>query len=206
VKIDGVWQYSLALCMEDFGEFPDIAVEYTQFRQTLNISLKNFQENGSVGRKPGSGRPKKKTPEVIEQARQAMEEAPGTSIEHLSQQLGVSVGTCHSIVKNDLHLFPYRLTSVQADLPQRLEYCQWFLNTLDVHLDKTFYTDEAYFHLSGYVNSQNTRMWSSENPHFFIETPQYPQKVGVWAAISQRRIIGPIFFEGNNCNNVLIIK
>jgi hypothetical protein len=84
VKIDGVWQYSLALCMEEFGEeFPDIAVEYTQFRQTLNISLKNFQENGSVGRKPGSGRPKKRTPEVIEEARQAMEEAPGTSIEHL---------------------------------------------------------------------------------------------------------------------------
>jgi hypothetical protein len=112
------------------------------------------------------------------EARQAMEEAPGTSIEHLSQQLGV--GTCHSIVKNDLQLFPYRLTSVQelhaADLPQRLEYCQWFLNTLDVHLDKTFYSDEAYFHLSGYVNSQNTRMWSSENPHFFIETPQSPRK------------------------------
>jgi hypothetical protein len=114
--------------------------------------LKNFQENGSAGRKPESGRPKKRTPEVIEEARQAMEEAPGTSIEHLSQQLGVSVGTCHSIVKKDLHLFPYRLTSVQelhpVDLPQRLEYCQWFLNTLDVHLDKTFYTDEAYFHLS----------------------------------------------------------
>jgi hypothetical protein len=46
-----------------------------------------------VGRKPGSGSPKKRTPEVIEEARQAMEEAPGTSIEHLSQQLGVSVGT-----------------------------------------------------------------------------------------------------------------
>jgi hypothetical protein len=41
---------------------------------------------------------------------------------------------------------------------------------------------------------------------FFIETPQYPQKVGVWAAISQHRIIGPIFLEGNNCNNVLVIK
>jgi hypothetical protein len=84
---------------------------------------------------------------VIEEAKQAMEEAPGTSIEHLSQQLGVSIGTCHSIVKKDLHLFPYRLTSVQelhpVDLPQRLEYYQWFLNTLDVHLDKTFYTDEA---------------------------------------------------------------
>jgi hypothetical protein len=48
MKIDGVWQYSLALCMGEFvEEFPDIAVEYTQFRQTLNISLKNFQENGT---------------------------------------------------------------------------------------------------------------------------------------------------------------
>ncbi|CAH1377207.1 unnamed protein product, partial [Tenebrio molitor] len=59
--------------------------------------------------------------EVIEEVRQTMEEAPGTSIEHLSQQLGVSVGTCHSVVKKDLHLFPYRLTSVQElhppDLP-----------------------------------------------------------------------------------------
>ncbi|KAJ3666169.1 hypothetical protein Zmor_001623 [Zophobas morio] len=40
-------------------------------------------------------------------------------------------------------------------------------------------------------------MWTSENPHFSIESPQYPQKVCVWAAISQRRIIGPIFFYGN---------
>ena len=53
-------------------------------------------------------------------------------------------------------------------------------------------TDEAYFHLSGYVNSQNTRMWISENPQFFIESSFYPQKVGVCGANRQRRIIGPI--------------
>jgi hypothetical protein len=47
-------------------------LEYTQFRQTLNICLKNFQETGSVGRKPESGRRKKRTAEVIEEARQAM--------------------------------------------------------------------------------------------------------------------------------------
>jgi hypothetical protein len=73
-------------------------------------------------RKPGSDRPKKRTPEVIEEDKQAMGEVPGTSIEHLSQQLGVSVGTCHTIVRKDLHLFPYRLTSVQelqpADFPK----------------------------------------------------------------------------------------
>jgi hypothetical protein len=43
-------------------------------------------------------------------------------------------------------------------------------------LEKTFFTDEAYFHLSGYVYSQNIRMWSSQNSHFFTEAPHYPQK------------------------------
>jgi hypothetical protein len=36
------------------------------------------------------------------------------------------------------------------------------------------------FILSGYVNSQNYRIWSSENPHAFVETRLHPVKVGVW--------------------------
>jgi hypothetical protein len=63
-------------------------------------------------------------------------------------------------------------------------------------LEKTFFSDESWFHLSGYVNSQNMRMWSGENPHYYIEVPLHSQKIGVWAAISRRRLIGPIFFEG----------
>jgi hypothetical protein len=37
---------------------------------------------------------------------------------------------------------------------------------------------------------------SGENPHYYIEVPLHSQKIGVWAAISRRRLIGPIFFEG----------
>jgi hypothetical protein len=43
---------------------------------------------------------------------------------------------------------------------------------------------------------QNIRMLSSQNSHFFTETPHYPQKIVAWAAISQRKIIGPYFFQG----------
>jgi hypothetical protein len=40
VKIDGVWQYSLALCMEEFGEeFPDIAVKYIY---AVSTNIKHF--------------------------------------------------------------------------------------------------------------------------------------------------------------------
>jgi len=60
-----------------------------------------------------------------------------------------------------------------------------------------FFTDEAWFHLSGYVNSQNYRTWRTENPHNYTETPLHPQKIGVWCAISRRRIIGPLFLESS---------
>ena len=37
------------------------------------------------------------------------------------------------------------------------------------------------------------RIWSHENTH---GDPLWPQKIGVWAAITQRRITGSIFFQG----------
>ena len=58
-----------------------------------------------------------------------------------------------------------------------------------------FFTDKAWFHLSGYVNSQNYRTWRTGNPHNYTETALHPQKIGVWCAISRRRIIAPLFFE-----------
>jgi hypothetical protein len=58
-----------------------------------------------------------------------------------------------------------------------------------------FITDEAYFHLSGYVNPQNTRTWYDENPHAVHQTPLHDIKIGVRCAVSVRRIIGPIFYH-----------
>jgi hypothetical protein len=41
------------------------------------------------------------------------------------------------------------------------------MKTVDI-LDATFFTDEVWFHILGYVN---TRLWSSENPHAVHEKP-----------------------------------
>jgi hypothetical protein len=65
-------------------------------------------------------------------------------------------------------------------------------------------SDEAWFHLSCYVNSLKTRLWGSENPHALFEEPLHSQKVGVFCALSQRRIIGPMFFDTTVTSQVYI--
>jgi hypothetical protein len=79
-----------------------------------------------------------------------------------------------------------------------LQYCIWFTHFIwrgiDI-LDKVFYSGEAWFHLSGCINSQNSRIWSAENLHSFHERPLHSLTIGVWCAVSRRRIIGPVFFS-----------
>ncbi|RZC34585.1 HTH 24 domain containing protein, partial [Asbolus verrucosus] len=64
-----------------------------------------------------------------------MENEPRTSIRRLAQQMDLSVGTCHAILRKDMHIYPYKITSVQellpVDPPRRLEFCNWFLNGLN---------------------------------------------------------------------------
>jgi hypothetical protein len=56
-------------------------------------------------------------------------------------------------------------------------------------------SDEAWFHVSGNVNAQNSHIWDTEKPHVLHQSPLLDIKVGVWYAVSARRVIGPIFFE-----------
>lgn len=60
---------------------------------------------------------------------------------------------------------------------------------LDI-LEIKFFTDEAWFHLGGYINSLNTRMWFTTNPHVWHEA-----KTIVWVGISRMWTVGPLFFK-----------
>lgn len=56
-----------------------------------------------------------------------------------------------------------------------------------------FFTEEALFYRTGYLNLQNTKIWSSENLRAIVEESLDPEKIDVWAAMTQRWIIGLIF-------------
>jgi hypothetical protein len=82
--------------------------------------------------------------------------------------------------------------------PQRIWFCNWMLKNVHgglVNSQLLFITNEAYFHLSGYVNARNTRIWNDKYPHSVHQIPLHDTKIGVWCAVSARQIIGPIFYH-----------
>jgi len=65
-------------------------------------------------------------------------------------------------------------------------------------------SDEAHFHLSGFVNKQNFRYWSATNPIELHERPLYSSKVTVCCVISSFGIISPYFFEDERVRAVTV--
>lgn len=207
--VNGQRFYSIQTCVEEFQvQYPNVVIDYQQFKKTLDRMVDLFRETGSILRKPGSGAPKKRTAEVVAVAQEVMDNAPKTSVRRLSQQINLAVGTTHKLLHKDLHLYPYRVTVVQelkpADYPLRLNFCNWTRAKIEndpEFLQRIIFSDESWFYISGYVNSQNMRTWSAENPHEIIQEPLHAEKIGVWAGFSHGRVIGPIFFNGITKNN-----
>lgn len=97
----------------------------------------------------------------------------------------VSRGSAHTATKL-LKLKPYIVMVVHAlqpvDHETRVRFCNWVLQNIaseTIDANHIFFTDEAWFNLHGHVNSQNNRIWSSENPHLIHQISLHGEKVGV---------------------------
>ncbi|GFY31246.1 putative DD41D transposase [Trichonephila clavipes] len=84
---------------------------------------------------------------------------------------------------------------------------EWAQNEIAVVPDfhkRILFSDEAHFWLNGYVNKQNCRIWSEDNPQVYVETPLHPEKLTVWCALWAGGIIGPYFFKNDEGHNVTV--
>jgi hypothetical protein len=120
------------------------------------------------------------------------------SLKRLAQETGVSTSSARRATQW-LKLRPYTTAVIHALQPRdpdsRVHFSSWFLQSTvagEVNLHFTFFSDEAWCHLQGYINMQNNRYWSSQNPHLTQEVLLHPVKVGVWYTVS-KRIVGPVF-------------
>ena len=181
--------------------------------------ISKFRESGSTADKERSGRPRTvRNACVTQRVSNSIQQDPRTSTRKRSSQLGISRRSVQRILTKDLKLYPYKIQLTHelhsADHQKRKEFSRAFLELAN---DETFIShlimsDEAHFHISGYVNKQNCRFWCDENPRIIHEQSLHPQKVTVWCGITSARIIGPYFFEddgvtttvtGNNYRQML---
>ena len=94
------------------------------------------------------------------------------------------------------------------DLARRLAFCQWLVQLNDVQLLQIVTSDEASFHLSTHVNSQNVRRYAplkSDDPvnggrpdHFAVEVPTFSPKLMVFCGIKRDGTFGLKFFRNEN--------
>ena len=116
----------------------------------------------SENRPSHSGRPKKRTAEMIKSVRESLQQSPKRSVRKRSQSLGMSRETCRRVLVNDIRAYLYRIQTLQtlivSDKKQRkamavkIEETQSFLNLL-------WTSDEAHFHLDGKANSKTNVFW-----------------------------------------------
>ncbi|CAK9813004.1 hypothetical protein ANTPLA_LOCUS7629 [Anthophora plagiata] len=153
---------------------------------TVKRLINKFRETGSISDLRHSGCPlTSRSTQNIEAVRESIAESPGTSIRHRAQELDISKSSLQRILTKDLHLHAYKVQLTQklkpTDHAQRREFVEWIMEQ-QVYADfssKIIFSDEAHFHLDGFVNRQNCRIWGSENPREIVEKQMHPQRVTV---------------------------
>ena len=106
-----------------------------------------------------------------------------------------------------MNLYPYKSQILQSlteeDFEKRLVYCNWFLEFIRLGmfvLDRVFFTDEAYFEISGYQNKQNNRSWSKKI-RTISQLRRCIRKKLEFGARFQRRKSWSHFFLSSNVNS-----
>ena len=142
-----------------------------------------------------------RTPETIAAVNESVEEDPNLSILRRAQVLGLCPSTTWKILRRDIGLHPYKIQLVQELKPRdhhmRRCFADWAQEQLETDpffYRKIVFSDEAHFWLNGFVNKQNCRIWSEDNPQQFLQTPLNPEKCTVWCGLHAGGIIGPYFF------------
>lgn len=156
-------------------------------------------------------KPKAKlTEEDIQRVKEFFSNNPKCSIRRGAQSLNINRETLRRCLKKVLRLFPYKISTVQVlsetAMQQRRQFSGQLLGLLEgdtVPANKIIFSDEAHFHLDGYVNRQNYRFWGSENPRLVVEKSLHPQRVTVWAAMTVRGIYLTHFTETVNAGRYI---
>lgn len=123
---------------------------------------------------------------------------PSSQRERVARELDISQPSAHRIPRKDLDLTSYKIQTFQAlgykDVSRQFDFADFDDKLLEPH--RILFTDAAHFHLDGYVNKKNYRIWGTEEPSLRTK-PLHPKRITTWAGMFSKEIVGPIFVDNN---------
>lgn len=189
-----------ALKAEGFKEIPS--------NPSIQSVYDRFCQTGSIADLPRAPKKKKIQQTQKAQIEAILEEKPKSTLSEISSQVQLSRTTIYRFMHLELNAKSYKIQIHQRlfeeDYDRRVETAETLLPFInDPAMENLiFFSDEATFHISGYVHKQNCRIWATEKPTEVYEYEDNTDKVNVWCAMSSDCIIGPYFFDQNvNANN-----
>lgn len=124
----------------------------------IKLWVNNFEHSGTTIKKRGRRKRNVRTQKNIERVGEAIGRSR-LSVRHHSVTLRLSNRTVKRMLHDDLHHHPYKIQVVQAlnenDYVSRRRFCEQFLALINENEDivhNLWMSDEAYFHLPGYVS------------------------------------------------------
>lgn len=176
-------------------------------RNAVNSWVAKFRSSGTTLKKSPPGRNSAiRTPENVAKVKRSVQQSPMRSARKHALVLGIARESVRRILHFDLKFHPYKMMVVQELLERDYENRK---NCSEKILEKVsknsvlITSDEAHFHLNGFVNKQNFRYWSEQNPCNLMEQSLHCKRVTVWCAVGKFGVWGPYFFEENdNCVSV----
>jgi inhibitor of nuclear factor kappa-B kinase subunit alpha len=164
-------------------------------RRLVQRTIKRFIETGDINDRPRSGRPKTKVVEKnIKIVRSRVRRNPKRSIRKMATDLNMSERSMRRIVKDVLHLKPYKMQEVQllntTAKRNRLQRCRALKKRFaNGRHSNIVFSDEKLFTIEQSFNRQNDRILATglsemvENARHVTRT-QKPASVMIWAGIT----------------------
>lgn len=175
-------------------------------RATVYRTVKRLRETGTIDCKKRKSYPRPvRTRGLINKVKCRLWRNPKQSINKMASDLGVSQPTLHRLVKEDLRLRAYKLRKLQGltgpQKEKRLIRSKALLKRFaKSKLTNIVFSDEKFFSVQQYHNSQNVRIYSASVEDIpedmrTVERFQADRKVMVWAGISKKGKFPLVFVE-----------
>ena len=163
------------------------------------LSFEASDHRFGYGRTPRSGRPStSRSEENVAFVRDMFIRSPRKSTRQAARESGLWRHTVRTVLKKDLNFRPRKPHYVQEltpeDCDRRMEYGELMLGWHDDWpklFENILWSDEAVFHIGGFVNRHNCHYWVAHDPEVTVEKMQNRPKVTVWCGMTATRVIGP---------------